>query len=79
MAAEAARWLALLVEAGGSNAGPALNRFAPGRGHAWLAVDPELHGRMVQAWISGQQLPAELVPETAAWPSVRVQRLLEAR
>lgn len=54
-------------------------RFAPGRGHAWLAADPELHGRMVEAWISGQELPAELAPETTAWPSVRVQRLLEAR
>jgi hypothetical protein len=54
-------------------------RFAPECGHAWLAVDPELHGRMVQAWISGQELPAELAPETTAWPSVRVQRLLEAR
>jgi len=54
-------------------------RFAPGRGHAWLAVDPELHGRMVQAWISGQELPAELAAETTAWPSVRVQRLLEPR
>ena len=48
---------------------------APGCGHAWLAVDPELHVRMVQAWISGQELPAE----TTAWSSVRVQRLLEAR
>jgi pimeloyl-ACP methyl ester carboxylesterase len=52
--------------------------FAPGRGHAWLAVDPELHVRMVQAWISGQELPAELAAETTAWPAVRVQRLLDA-
>jgi len=54
-------------------------RFAPGRGHAWLAVEPELHVRMVEAWIIGQELPAELPPETTEWPSSRVQRLLDAR
>ena len=53
-------------------------RFAPGRGHAWLAVDPELHVRMVQAWITGQQLPAELAAEITEWPALRVQRLLDA-
>jgi pimeloyl-ACP methyl ester carboxylesterase len=54
-------------------------RFAPGAGHAWLAADPELHVRMVQAWIRGQELPAELAPETTPWPSSQVQRLLDAR
>jgi pimeloyl-ACP methyl ester carboxylesterase len=53
-------------------------RFAPRRGHAWLAVDPELHVRMVQAWLSGQELPAELAAETTEWPALRVQRLLDA-
>jgi pimeloyl-ACP methyl ester carboxylesterase len=53
-------------------------RFAPGRAHAWLAVDPELHVRMVQAWITGQQLPAELAAEITEWPALRVQRLLDA-
>jgi hypothetical protein len=31
----------------------AVARFAPGRGHGWLAVEPELHYRMVAAWIAG--------------------------
>ena len=39
-------------------------RFVPGAGHAWLAVHPALHVRMVEAWIAGQELPAELLPET---------------
>jgi hypothetical protein len=34
---------------------------------------------MVQAWISGQELPAELAPETTQWPSSQVQRLLDTR
>jgi pimeloyl-ACP methyl ester carboxylesterase len=42
-------------------------RFAPGLGHGWLARRPELHVRMVEAWLTGQQLPAELAPEVA-WP-----------
>jgi hypothetical protein len=54
-------------------------RFAPGRGHGWLAGAPELHVRMVQAWISGQELPAELAAETTQWRSPKVRRLLEAR
>jgi uncharacterized membrane protein YphA (DoxX/SURF4 family) len=29
-------------------------RFAPGRGHGWLAVEPELHCRMVAVWITGR-------------------------
>jgi pimeloyl-ACP methyl ester carboxylesterase len=38
-------------------------RFAPGLGHCWQRKDPELHIRMVEAWLTGQQLPAELRPE----------------
>ena len=38
-------------------------RYVPGRGHGWLARDPDLHVRMVQAWLTGAQLPAELLPE----------------
>lgn len=41
-------------------------RFVPGRGHGWLARDPDLHVRMVQAWLSGTPLPAELQPEPAS-------------
>jgi hypothetical protein len=33
---------------------------------------------MVSAWISGQELPAELTLETTQWPSSQVQRLLDA-
>jgi pimeloyl-ACP methyl ester carboxylesterase len=54
----------------------AVARFAPGRAHGWLAVDPELHLRMVQAWIDGQQPPAELVTETTPWSRAKVARLL---
>ena len=53
-------------------------RFVPGAGHAWLAAQPELHVRMVEAWLSGQELPAELAAETTPWPSSQVQRLLDA-
>jgi hypothetical protein len=54
-------------------------RFVPGAGHAWLAAQPELHVRMVEAWMNGRELPAELAPEITPWPSSQVQRLLEAR
>ena len=54
-------------------------KFAPGRGHAWLAGDPELHVRMVQDWITSQEVPAELAAETTEWPTLRVQRLLDAQ
>jgi pimeloyl-ACP methyl ester carboxylesterase len=52
-------------------------RFAPGRGHGWLAGVPELHVRMVEAWISGRELPEELPLETTQWRSPKVQHLLE--
>jgi pimeloyl-ACP methyl ester carboxylesterase len=57
----------------------AVARFAPGGGHGWLAGAAELHLRMVEAWITGQELPGELAPETTQWPSLQVQRLLDAR
>ena len=57
----------------------AVARFAPGGGHGWLAGAAELHVRMVEAWIRGQELPAELPPETTEWRSSKVQRLLDAR
>jgi pimeloyl-ACP methyl ester carboxylesterase len=53
----------------------AVARFAPGGGHGWLAGAAELHVRMVEAWITGQQLPAE----TTQWPSSQVQRLLDGQ
>jgi hypothetical protein len=51
-------------------------RFAPGRGHGWLAVEPELHCRMVAAWIKGKELAVELPIETTAWSRVKLARLL---
>ena len=57
----------------------AVARFAPGGGHGWLAGAAELHVRMVEAWITGQQLPPELAPETTQWPSSQVQRLLDGQ
>jgi pimeloyl-ACP methyl ester carboxylesterase len=57
----------------------AVARFAPGGGHGWLAGAAELHVRMVEAWITGQEPPTELAPETTPWPSSQAQRLLDAR
>ena len=53
-------------------------RFAPGVGHGWLARRTELHVRMVEAWLTGQDLPAELAAEKA-WPGAveRMRRELE--
>ena len=52
----------------------AVARFAPGLGHGWLARRMELHVRMVEAWLTGQELPAELALEPPS-PSA-VERLL---
>jgi pimeloyl-ACP methyl ester carboxylesterase len=52
----------------------AVARFAPGLGHGWLARDRELHVRMVEAWLTGRELPAELRPETPS--PAAVERLL---
>jgi pimeloyl-ACP methyl ester carboxylesterase len=35
----------------------------PGSGHGWLGSHPDIHVRMVRAWIEGLRLPAELIPE----------------
>ena len=37
--------------------------FVPGLRHGWLARRTQLHARMVEAWLTGQELPSELVPE----------------
>jgi pimeloyl-ACP methyl ester carboxylesterase len=52
----------------------AVARFAPEHGHGWLARRTELHVRMVEAWLTGQQLPSELIAEAPS-PSA-VERLL---
>lgn len=48
--------------------------YAPGLGHCWQRQDPDLHIRMVEAWVSGQPLPPELRPEPA--PSPEASRTL---
>jgi pimeloyl-ACP methyl ester carboxylesterase len=54
----------------------AVARFAPGQGHGWLAKLPELHCRMVEAWVNGQELPAELEEDKSAWPRAKLARLV---
>ena len=49
-------------------------RFAPGLFHCWQLKAPDLHIRMVEAWVSGQELPSELRPEPAP-PTATVERL----
>jgi pimeloyl-ACP methyl ester carboxylesterase len=38
-------------------------RYVPDLPHGWAARRPELHVAMVEAWLTGQDLPAELLPE----------------
>jgi len=52
----------------------AVARFAPGLGHGWMARAGGLHIRMVEAWLTGQELPSELVPEPSS--PATVERLL---
>ncbi len=54
----------------------AVARFAPGLGHGWLAQAPELHRRMVQAWICRQELLDELPQETSGWSGPKLACLL---
>jgi pimeloyl-ACP methyl ester carboxylesterase len=41
----------------------AQNCIAPGIGHGWLAEAPDLHCRMVRAWVGDEALPQELQVE----------------
>ena len=52
----------------------AVARFAPGLAHGWVARAGDLHARMVEAWLTGQELPSELVPEPSS--PATVERLL---
>jgi hypothetical protein len=45
-------------------------RYAPGLGHCWQRKDPDLHIRMVEAWVTGQPLPSGLRPEPAPTPEM---------
>jgi pimeloyl-ACP methyl ester carboxylesterase len=56
----------------------AIARFVPGHGHAWFAWRPDLHVRMVEAWLTGEALPEELKTEPPSPTAVaRVLRRLE--
>jgi hypothetical protein len=46
---------------------------------AYSAVSGTSPRFMTKSRISGQELPAELAPETTQWPSSQVQRLLDTR
>lgn len=39
-----------------------LTAYAPKVGHVWNYEAPDLFSRMVQAWVTGQPLPSELLP-----------------
>jgi pimeloyl-ACP methyl ester carboxylesterase len=39
----------------------AQNRVVPGMGHGWLAEAPDLHIRVVRAWVRDEPLPPELL------------------
>ena len=39
----------------------AKSRVAPGLGHGWLAEAPDLHIKMVRAWVNDEPLPQELL------------------
>lgn len=50
--------------------------YAPGLPHGWIARAKDLHVRMVVAWLTGRELPAELRPEPPA-PAARRRLLRE--
>jgi pimeloyl-ACP methyl ester carboxylesterase len=51
-------------------------RYVPQVGHGWVGQELDLHQRMVEAWITGSNLPQEFELGTTSWPEERVTRLL---
>jgi pimeloyl-ACP methyl ester carboxylesterase len=51
-------------------------RYVAGQRHGWLSEEPDLHISMVQAWLTGQELPAQLLTETSTWDTAAVERLV---
>jgi pimeloyl-ACP methyl ester carboxylesterase len=51
--------------------------YAPGLGHCWQREAPDLHIRMVEAWLTGMPLPSELRREPAPSPAA-LERLRHA-
>jgi pimeloyl-ACP methyl ester carboxylesterase len=41
----------------------AIAMYAPGGRHGWVARQTDLHIRMVETWLTGQELPSELMAE----------------
>jgi hypothetical protein len=39
----------------------ALNRVVLGVGHGWMSEEPDVHIRMVEAWLRERSLPNELI------------------
>jgi pimeloyl-ACP methyl ester carboxylesterase len=52
-------------------------KYVPQVGHGWVGQEPDLHQRMVQAWITGSNLSQEFKPETTSWPEEKVTHLLD--
>jgi len=48
--------------------------YVPDLGHGWTRAAVDLHIRMVDAWVAGQQLPSGLLGEPAPLPT-KVERL----
>jgi hypothetical protein len=59
--------------------GNAEARYVPGHGHGWVDEKPDLHRQMVTAWITGDDLPSELLPESISWDRAAVGRLVADR
>jgi pimeloyl-ACP methyl ester carboxylesterase len=55
-------------------------RLVPGVGHGWGSIQlPDVHRRMVEAWLAGTPLPPELVVETIGLPAQSEIRWSEQR
>jgi hypothetical protein len=52
-------------------------RIVPGVGHGWIASRPELHARVVCAWLAGSPLPAELRVERGGFRATAARRRFE--
>jgi dienelactone hydrolase len=51
-------------------------RFVAGPRHGWIGELPDIHLRMLRAWFAEQELPSDLLPETAGWDRCVVDGLV---
>ncbi len=49
-------------------------RSVSGMGHSWLFEAPDLHCRMVRAWIEGEELPGELIEVNSVFVGEKQKR-----